>query len=70
MPIRLIIEDDGIGMEQGPEQTGVGSRLIRAFAQQIGGTVTVTTRMGGGTVVTITFADPLFDQELLDAEAG
>jgi two-component sensor histidine kinase len=68
--LRLIIEDDGIGMEQGPEQTGVGSRLIRAFAQQIGGTVTVTTRMGGGTVVTITFADPLFDQELLDAEAG
>lgn len=65
--LRLAIEDDGMGMEQSAEQTGVGSRLIQAFAQQVGGTVTIGARKGGGTIVALTFADPLSEQNLIEA---
>ncbi len=68
--LRLAIQDDGMGMEQRAEQGGVGSRLIQAFAQQIGGTVTTGAPKGGGTVVAMLFADPLFEQDLVEAETG
>ena len=60
--LQLRIEDDGLGLEQqeGASQ-GIGSRLIQAFAQQVGGTTSVTAREGGGTIVALTFADPMFD---------
>lgn len=61
--LRLAIEDDGRGVA--PEETtstqGIGSRLIQAFAQQIGGTPSITERPGGGTIVALTFSDPLFE---------
>ena len=61
--LRLTIEDDGLGVEQQPEGAtqGIGSRLIQAFAQQVGGSTTIANREGGGTIVALTFADPLFD---------
>jgi nitrate/nitrite-specific signal transduction histidine kinase len=62
--LRLTIEDDGMGVEQQSQEgsgQGIGSRLIHAFAQQVGGTTNVTTREGGGTIVTLTFADPMFE---------
>ena len=65
--LRLSIEDDGAGMDQGVEATGVGSRLIKAFTQQIGGSVAIGPRKGGGTSVTLTFRDPLFVEEFADA---
>jgi two-component sensor histidine kinase len=69
--LRLAIEDDGAGMEPKPESSGVGSRLIQAFAQQIGGEVTITPRNGGGTCVAIVFADPLFeDMKLSEVHNG
>jgi two-component sensor histidine kinase len=68
--LRLSIEDDGAGMEPRNEPGGVGSRLIQAFAQQIGGTVTITPRNGGGTAVSIVFPDPLFTEEFAEAETG
>ena len=60
--LQLKIEDDGRGVdpEDAPTQ-GIGSRLIQAFAQQIGGTPSITTPPGGGTVVSLTFSDPLFE---------
>jgi two-component sensor histidine kinase len=63
--LRLTIEDDGLGNEQheaAPQ--GIGSRLIQAFAQQVGGTASITSREGGGTVVALTFADPLFERRV------
>ena len=42
------------------DETGksVGSRLIRTFGAQLGGTATVTSEAGLGTVVTLVFPDP------------
>ena len=45
---RLVIEDDGVGIPAGPAQTetgmrdGIGLHLIRGFARQLGGKLTVT----------------------------
>ena len=59
--LRLTVEDDGQGVElQDSGGQGIGSRLIQAFAQQVGGVTNVASREGGGTIVTLTFADPLF----------
>ena len=49
---RLLIEDDGIGLPEGPAETetgvrdGIGLSLIRGFAHQLGGTLTVTQENG------------------------
>ena len=59
--LRLAIEDDGKGVDQQDPAPGIGSRLIQAFAQQIGGTPSIASRAGGGTIVSLTFADPLFE---------
>jgi two-component sensor histidine kinase len=59
--LRLTVEDDGQGVElHDSGGQGIGSRLIQAFAQQVGGVTNVASREGGGTIVTLTFADPLF----------
>jgi two-component sensor histidine kinase len=65
--LRLAIEDDGMGVEQeagNSSGSGIGSRLIQAFAQQVGGSAKVSPRDSGGTVVELIFRDPLFDPEL------
>ncbi|HMI97875.1 MAG TPA: sensor histidine kinase [Micropepsaceae bacterium] len=64
--LRLAIEDDGLGVQGEPEGNGIGTRLIQAFAQQIGGTATVTRRDTGGTVVELIFPDPLFEPEMVE----
>jgi two-component sensor histidine kinase len=66
--LRLTIEDDGSGIEPKAESGGVGSRLINAFAQQIGGSVTTEARKGGGTIVAIVFPDPLVEDVLAETE--
>jgi two-component sensor histidine kinase len=57
--MRLTIEDSGSGVGEPQRQGGIGSRLIRAFAQQVNGMASVTPREGGGTIVTLIFPDPL-----------
>ena len=64
--LRLAVEDDGIGPGQPSAGGGIGSRLIQAFAQQVGGTADTRARTGGGTVVELLFADPLLEPR--DAE--
>jgi two-component sensor histidine kinase len=60
--LRLTVEDDGLGVEQQDAAAqGIGGRLIQAFAQQVGGTTSVKSREGGGTIVELTFPDPLFE---------
>jgi len=66
--LRLAIEDDGMGIEHdsGSSGTGIGSRLIQAFAQQVGGSARVSPSESGGTLVELIFRDPLFDPELAE----
>jgi two-component sensor histidine kinase len=61
--LRLAIEDDGMGVEEETGGTGIGSRLIQAFAHQIGGVATVSPRDTGGTMVELIFPDPLVEPE-------
>jgi two-component sensor histidine kinase len=56
--LTLAIADDGMGIAAGEALHGVGSRLTQAFANQMGGTVTVSPSRGGGTVVALVFPDP------------
>src|SRR6185369_16692085 len=49
--LRLAVEDDGRGVQSESTGGGIGSRLIQAFAQQVGGSATVNRRDTGGTVV-------------------
>ena len=55
--LRLAIEDNGIGFDAAPEEN-IGVRLIRTFAQQIGGFLTFSSRAGKGTRIELLFADP------------
>ena len=64
--LRLAIEDDGVGAQPEAGGNGIGSRLIQAFANQVGGTATVSRRASGGTIVELLFADPLYDPEIID----
>jgi two-component sensor histidine kinase len=56
--LRLAIEDDGIGLNLPDDSAGIGSRLIEAFARQVGGSASVHQREAGGTIVEVTFEDP------------
>jgi two-component sensor histidine kinase len=56
--VKLSVCDDGVGMGKAaadPDSTGLGSQLIGAFARQVGGTLEVRERPGGGTVVSVRF---------------
>jgi len=64
--LRLAIEDDGVGVQKEPGGKGIGSRLIQAFAQQVGGVATVSPRDTGGTIVELIFPDPLYDPEIAE----
>ena len=65
--LRLSIEDDGVGMNGESRGSGIGSRLIQAFAHQVGGIATVSPRDTGGTIVELIFSDPLYDPQIAEA---
>jgi two-component sensor histidine kinase len=56
--LRLAIEDDGIGLTSAETTGGIGSRLIEAFARQVGGSAAVHHRQPSGTVVELLLPDP------------
>ncbi len=56
--LRLAIEDNGVGMNTRTTGTSVGSRLMKAFSAQVGGTSSMEPRPGGGISVTLVFPDP------------
>jgi two-component sensor histidine kinase len=64
--LKLTIADDGIGFRLDETGKSVGSRLIRTFGAQLGGTATVTSQPGEGTLVALVFPDP----SLKDIKAG
>jgi len=60
-PLELIIEDNGAGPRGAirPDvRSGFGLTLIRGLAMQLGGEADVSSREGGGTRVSVTFAKP------------
>lgn len=58
--LRLAIEDDGVGLMPAGEGEGIGTRLIEAFARQVGGSAGVHPRDPSGTVVELLFPDREF----------
>lgn len=56
--LRLAVEDDGVGFESETGDVNVGSRLIRTFGQQLGGTVTIHSSREYGTTAELTFPAP------------
>lgn len=59
---KLTVSDNGVGVGSGPQQpgsgTGLGSRLLRALAAQLGGRLDVMSGDVGGTVATLQFPVP------------
>ncbi|GAB3803209.1 sensor histidine kinase [Micromonospora zhanjiangensis] len=51
--VRLVVSDDGRGFDPASGAGGFGLRGIRTRADQVGGTVTVSSRTGSGTTVTV-----------------
>jgi len=58
--LRLAIEDDGVGLAPPDDGEGIGTRLIEAFARQLGGSAGVHRREPSGTVVELLFPDREF----------
>jgi two-component sensor histidine kinase len=56
--LRLAVEDNGVGFESEGSRRSVGSRLITTFGLQVGGTATIRSNRGSGTVVELVFPDP------------
>lgn len=57
--MRLLIEDDGLGMPAERRAGSLGLRLIEMFAKQVKGQATMEAGQGGqGTAVVVTFPDP------------
>jgi len=55
--VRLVVQDDGPGYDMATVSANMGSQLVQAFAEQLGGTVTVNRE--GGCVVSVDLpADP------------
>ncbi len=55
--LELTIEDDGVGFEPERADNSMGSRLIKTFAQQLGGAATIAST-AKGTAVSLLFPDP------------
>ncbi|WP_458097836.1 sensor histidine kinase [Roseomonas sp. WA12] len=56
----LTVSDDGVGLNPAspPKGTGIGTRLVKALAEQLHGRTKVHPRSGGGTVCSVTFRSP------------
>ncbi len=52
---RLCVTDNGVGSGNGDYSSSMGTQLMSAFAHQLGGTLEIAERDGGGTVVTLTY---------------
>lgn len=60
--LSLSIRDNGVGFdEKALQRSGIGSRLIKTFGQQVGGTSELRSVPGEGTMVSVEFRDPKFE---------
>jgi two-component sensor histidine kinase len=51
----LLITDDGMGFDSTQDTTSMGRQLMDAFAQQLGGVLTISSTMAAGTIVKLTY---------------
>jgi two-component sensor histidine kinase len=51
----LSVSDNGIGFDSTQDSASMGRQLMDAFAQQLGGVLTIVSTSGAGTVVTLTY---------------
>jgi two-component sensor histidine kinase len=56
--LKLSIADNGVGFDEAERKSGIGSRLIKTFGQQIGGVSSLHSAPGKGTAVEVVFRDP------------
>ena len=69
--LRLAVEDNGIGFDlDSRDGKSVGSRLIHTFGLQVGGTSTMRSSSGSGTVVELVFPDPARNGSALENKAS
>lgn len=54
----LRVTDDGTGFDPTHQVASMGRQLMDAFAQQLGGVLTITSAVGSGTVVTLVYPVP------------
>jgi PAS domain S-box-containing protein len=66
--LKLVVEDDGIGVLPDRFGSGTGTRLIRSLAQQLGGSFTISTPPG--TRIEITFPEGADDDSAAPILAG
>jgi two-component sensor histidine kinase len=66
--LELTIHDDGVGCDLAAGGQGLGGAIIRRFAQQLRGKLTITSTPGDGYELRVRF--PRQDCELLDAGAA
>ena len=52
--LRLLVQDDGVGMPPDAGHEGMGLRIMRYRAELMGGSLSIGPAAGGGTVVTCT----------------
>ncbi|WP_298155059.1 sensor histidine kinase [Flavobacterium sp.] len=64
--LRITVQDDGIGFDPEHARKGLGLRNMRQRAQGIGGTMTVTTALGAGTMLQFELPDTTQVQPYLE----
>ena len=57
--LKLTIADNGVGFDESITRSGIGTRLIRTFGQQIGGSSLLHSEPGKGTTIEVDFKDPV-----------
>ncbi|TNF28488.1 MAG: sensor histidine kinase [Deltaproteobacteria bacterium] len=66
--VTLVVEDDGVGFDEasavraGADERGLGLLGMRERTRLLGGTLTITSRPGEGTSVTVTVPNGAFDE--------
>jgi two-component sensor histidine kinase len=53
--LKLLVVDDGRGVDSSRDHESTGQRLMSAFAQQLAGEFSLNRREGGGTIAELTF---------------
>jgi signal transduction histidine kinase len=68
--LRMSVADDGVGLNPVRRRTGLGLRGIDERVRELGGTMTISRRAGGGTVIEVQLPVPSASAETPRARAA